>query len=128
MRADIVKGWLLANPSGGSYYDIAKRTGLSAPAVGRAVQDLHLHDPDVVVSIPAPKNGYTVRAGWNVTSRQGEGNQGRHAATRFDRMAIRWEKAAAAETDPAMKAILTMNAASMRTVAANMRTAADILG
>jgi|SRR5262252_2317195 len=119
-----VKAWLLTNPNGGRYDQVALSLGLSPNRVCNAALDLHLFDPDLVVSVPAPKNHYTLRAGWNETSKRGESNQARHASTRLYRIAERWEKAAGQEPDLALAAMLRMAARNARNEAAELEAVA----
>lgn len=123
-----VKAWLLKHPKGGSYALVAQQTGFTVQAVQRACTDLHLFDPSLVVSIPAPRNGYRLRAHWNETSQWGEGNQARHAATRLDGLAARWEKAVPQEADPAKAAILAMAIPRLHNDAAELRLIGEMLG
>lgn len=126
----LLKGWLLAHPAGATYRDVARATGMSPNRVGYAALDLHLFDPDLIVSVPAPKNGYTLRAGWNRTARLGEANQMRHNATRLDRQAIRCEKAARdyeRRGHPTMGQWLRVSATHMTAQANELRALADAL-
>src|SRR5262245_26224180 len=90
----LTKAWLVTHPYGATYPDLAHAVGMSVQRTARAVDDLRWFDPDLIVSVPAPLNGYKARAKWNDTTRKGEGNQARHAATRLRSMARRWEKIA----------------------------------
>jgi len=122
-----LKAWLLANPAGGRYDQVAAALGWPEQRPAWVALDLHLFDPDLVVSIPAPKNDYTLRAGWNRTARRGEANQARHAATRLERMAIRWEKAAGQEKNANIANWLRIGAHNARGEAAELRQIATVL-
>src|SRR4030095_16102326 len=94
-RMILVKGVLSrAGRRGLRYDELAEYTGLSAAAVTRACDDLR-YETDGIVGIPAPHNGYRASWGWHRAAKQGEGNQLRHAATRFERMAVRFDNEAA---------------------------------
>jgi len=115
----IVQSWLLSHPRGGTYNTIAVGTGLSFNAVQGAVADLHRFVHDFVISIPAPRNNYVCRGGWNQTAMQGEANQARHLTTRLESQGVRLGKAADVEPDPAQATVLRMKVAQVG-VAADM--------
>ena len=122
-----VKGWLLAHSKGGTYYDIAGHLGMSPRQVAGAALDLHLFDPSLVVSIPAPKNGYLCRARWNETSSQGESSRLRYSATTLERTAVRLRKAATQTGSPAEATMLITQAMQAETTAAQQRLVAAAL-
>lgn len=121
-----LRDWCERHPAGASYAVIAADLRMPVQRVCNAAGDLQrFSGSDFVVSIPAPRNGYRFRAGWNDTAKQGEANQARHLATRLESQQIRLDKAVTHETDPATIALMQMRARLSGAEADNQRTFAE---
>lgn len=125
-----VKSWLVTllnqGGSGATYRSIARGTGLSVPAVQRAVSDLHKDDPEVI-AIPAYGNQWETSLGWTLEARIGEISQLRHNSTRVGNQAHRLIKIAAVTTDPYEKLALEATAREMEDAATRMGALADAM-
>lgn len=119
-----VKTWLVTlmqqGGTGATYRSIAKGTGLSLPAVQRAVYDLQAKDPEVI-AVPAYGNQWQTSLGWTLEARVGEASQFRHNATRIENQAHRLDKIAAASTNPYEKFAFESEARQMHLVAESLR-------
>lgn len=82
----MVKAYLLAHPSGGTYEGIAHATGLSVNAAQYAVGDIQRFDPDLIVAVPTERSGWRTSIRWRDIM-HGQVNQAKHLKTRLESQA-----------------------------------------
>jgi hypothetical protein len=107
-----------------TYFQIHLGTGLSVPAVQRAIDDLQARDPDVL-AVPAFHNQWSTEVHWGLTARVGEVSQLHHNATRTRRQGHRLRKAAVESTDPMEVLAMTNAATQMEALADNLDALAN---
>lgn len=134
IRAKAVRAWLRRNTGIGhrkrfTYQGIHRATGLTVPAVQRAVYDLrdHYHDDPLVVSVPCPENGFTVEVGWRWAAKLGMANRLTVLATQETSEAVMFERAASEETEPAKAFLYRQEAAEARLLSNRHREMADMM-
>jgi hypothetical protein len=75
-----------------TFADLQARTGLSPARLSKALAYGRLESSDVV-GVASPHNSYEIEYGWGTASKQGLGNQIRHAKTRVANVGVQLGKA-----------------------------------
>jgi hypothetical protein len=123
-RMQMVKAYLLAHPSGGTYADIGTALGLHPETVQYTVGDIQRFDPDLVVAVPTERSGWRTSIRWRDIM-HGQVNQAKHLKTRLESQANALRKMATSGKFPPYIAQM-FRAAAVNAEAQAIQQAANI--